>query len=170
MFGMFCIVYLVVYAPGYPEGVAFRRDRTYRLQIEDRLDLYVNRWEYKLLDGLNTMIRKASGPADYVLCFPYCPGINFVTDRPTFQKLLYVDDSFLTSRPNWLADMKEEIVAKSPKVIVIWNWDINRTRISRFSVWAASLYHFIGDTYELRARIAPNDEDPSWYEVYVLKS
>jgi hypothetical protein len=169
IFGVLCIVYLVAYAAHYSDGIYFRRDRPNRLQIEDRLDVYVNRYEYKVLDGLNTMIRKASGPDDYVLCFPYCPGINFVTGRPTFQKFLYVDDSFLISRPNWLAEMREEIAAKKPKVIVIWNWDINRTRISRFSVWAAPLYRFIGDTYELRARIAQNDKDQSWYEVYVLK-
>jgi hypothetical protein len=65
--------------------------------------------------------------------------------------------------------MKEEIAVKKPKIIVISNWDINRTRISRFSVWAAPLYRFIGDTYELRARIAQDDKDQSWYEVYVLK-
>ena len=168
-FGMFCIVYLVAYAAHYPEGIDFRWNRPNRLQIEDRLDLYVTDWEYEVLDGLNTMIRKESGPDDYVLCFPYCPGINFVTSRPTFQRFLYVDDSFLISRPSWLAEMREEIVAKKPKVIVIWNWDINRTRISRFSVWAAPLYRFIGDTYELRGRIGPNDTDQSWYEIYVLK-
>jgi len=169
MFGILCIAYLVAYAAHYPEGIAFRRDRPNRLQIEDRLDVYVSRYEYKVLDGLNTIIRKASGPDDYVLCFSYCPGINFVTGRPTFQKFFYVDDSFLISRPTWLAEMKEEIAVKKPKIIVIWNWDINRTRISRFSGWAAPLYRFIGDTYELRARIAQDDKDQSWFEVYVLK-
>lgn len=169
MFGMLCIVYLVAYATHYPEGIDFRWNRPNRLQIEDRLDLYFTDWEYKVLDRLNTTIRKESGPNDYVLCFPYCPGINFVTDRPTFQKFLYVDDSFLISRPNWLAEMREEISAKKPKVIVIWNWDINQTRISRFSIWAAPLYRFIGNAYELRSKIAQNDKDESWYEVYVLK-
>ena len=169
LFGVYCIVYLVAYGAHYPEGIDLRWDRPNRLQIEDRLDLYVTDWEYKLLDGLNTTIRKESSPDDSVLCFPYCPGINFVTSRPTFQKNLYVDDAFLIVRPNWLAEMREEIAAKRPKVIVIWNWDINRTRISRFSVWAAPLYRFIGDTYELKGRIARNDQDQSWYEVYVLK-
>ena len=118
---------------------------------------------------MNTIIRKVSAPDDYVLCFPYCPGIIFVTGRPTFQKFLYVDDSTPLSRPNWLAEIREEIAAKRPRVIVIWNWDINRTAISRFSVWAAPLYRFIGETYELRAKIARNDKDQSWYELYVLK-
>ena len=29
------------------------------------------------------------------LCFPYCPGVNFITDRPTFLYFLYVDDAIL---------------------------------------------------------------------------
>ncbi len=166
---MLCMVYLVVYLANYRDGPRFHYNRPNRLQIEHRLDLYVSDWEYKVLDGLNTMIRKESGPNDYVLCFPYCPGINFVTGRRTFQKFLYVDNSVLISQPNWLAGMRDEIVAKKPKVIVIWNWAINGTWNSRFSVWAAPLYRFIGDTYELRGRIARDEKDQSWYEVYVLK-
>jgi hypothetical protein len=170
MFALLCLAYLVAYATTYPEGLAFRRDRTYRLHIDNRLDLYFTRWEYELLDGLNTMIRNVSAPDDYVLCFPYCPGITFITGRPTFQKSLYVDDSFLISRPNWLPEMQAQIAARSPKVIVIWNWDVNLTNISRFPVWAAALYDFIGERYELMARIAPERDDPlSWYEVYVRK-
>ena len=164
-----CIVYLVGYAIRYPEGLAFRSERPNRLQIEDRLDVYLTNWEYKVLNGLNTVIRKESGPQDYLLCFPYCPGVNFVTGRRTFQKFLYVDDSFLKIRPGWLPDMQSEIAAKKPKVIVIWNWDVNKTEISRFSNWAAPLYRQVGETYELKARIVGRDNNPSWYEVYVLK-
>lgn len=46
-------------------------------------------------------------------------GINFVADRPTFQKSLYIDDAVLISRPNWLADLRDEISTKKPKVIMI---------------------------------------------------
>jgi hypothetical protein len=83
------------------------------------------------------MIRNESGPNDYVLCLPYCPGINFVAGRRTFQRVLYVDNSILNSQPDWLAGMRDEIAEKKPKVIVIWNWAINGTWNSRFSVWAA---------------------------------
>ena len=169
LLALLCAVYLVVYLVNYHDGPRFHYNRPNRLQIENRLDLYVSDWEYKVLDGLNTMIRKESGPNDYVLCFPYCPGINFVTGRQTFQRVLFVDDTVLISQPNWLAGMREEIIAKKPKIIVIWNWAINGTWNSRFSVWAVPLYRFIGDTYELRGRIARDEKDQSWYEVYVLK-
>ena len=169
IFVMLCLVYLVAYVRVYPEGVERREGRTNRLQISDRLDIHLNRIEHKILSGLSTIILQESGPDDYLLCFPYCPGINFITGRPTFQRHLYVDDSVLVSRPGWLSEMREEIVTKRPKIIVIWNWDINRTNISRFSVWAAPLYNFIGDRYELRAKLAGNEKDQSWFEVYVLK-
>ena len=52
---------------------------------------------------------------------------------------------------------------------MIWNWDVNKTEISRFSNWAAPLYRQVGETYELKARIVGRDNNPSWYEVYVLK-
>ena len=169
MLSLLCVVYLGAYAALYPDGFNLRRDRTTKLLIEDRLDVYVNPWEYQVLNELNTIIRKESRPSDYVLCFPYCPGINFAADRPTLQRVLYVDDALLVTQPNWIKEMETEIKEKKPRVIVIWNWDINATPISRFSVWAAPLYHFISETYELRARIARNDKDQSWYEVYVLK-
>ena len=80
-----------------------------------------------------------------------------------------MDDSLLVQQPNWLAEMKQQIVMKKPKVIVVWNWDINNTQISRFATWAKPLYRYIGEAYDLKAKIAQNDKDESWYEVYVLK-
>jgi hypothetical protein len=70
-----------------------------------------------------------------------------MADRPTFQKHLYVDDSFLIVNPWWLKQMQEDIEQKKPKMILISDWAINGTEISRFKNWARPLYTYIEDHY-----------------------
>ena len=159
-----CLVDGGGYALAYRhEGPYLRVGASYRLVIPERLDAWLDRDDYEALRWLNEKVRAASSPGDYVLCFPYCPGVNFVTARPTFQKFLYVDDGVLGSHPHWLDEMREEIASRKPKVIVIWNWAINRTEISRFRNWAAPLYDFIARTYEREGPFMG-------YEVFVRKS
>jgi hypothetical protein len=167
-FVLFCIAYVLAFANRYDDGFKCRRGRDQRFRVEDRIDVYLNRGEFKLLNQLNSAISESSRRGEFVLCFPYCPGINFIAVRPTFQRSLYVDDSYLVLQPEWLKEMRQQIVAKRPRVIVIWNWDVNGTEISRFPNWAAPLYRFIVDTYRLKSRIPGNGGAQDWYEVYVL--
>jgi hypothetical protein len=130
--------------------------------LEKGIDVYLNPPEFQLISQLNSTIRAASGPEEFVLCFPYCPGINFITNRPTFQKYLYVDDSFLILHPGWLEEIKSEIVMKRPQVIVINDWAINNTEISRFRNWAKPVYDYVNQMYERKL-------DISEFEVFVLR-
>ena len=70
-----------------------------------------------------------------------------MADRPTFQKNLYVDDSVLIMKPHWLMKMQKEIEQKKPKMILISDWAINETEISRFKNWAKPLYTYIENHY-----------------------
>lgn len=147
-----CLAYGVVYAMSYrTEGLGLRRGAVYRLHVPPRLDAYVPAYPYELLNWLNTTVRQYSKPEDYVLCFPYCPGVNYITERRTFQKFLYVDDSFPHSHPEWMATMRKQIMDRKPRVIIVWNWAINGTRVSQFQNWAEPLYQFIADSYERKA-------------------
>jgi hypothetical protein len=124
------------------------------------LDAFVNSYEYRVLTWLDTSVRSSTAPSDYVLCFPYCPGINFITGRPTFQRRPYVDDEILRAQPSWIREMREQIETRPPKVIIVWNWAINGTEISRFRNWARPLYRYIASTYKLRG-------ESMGFEVYV---
>jgi hypothetical protein len=119
--------------------VEFKRDKG--------VDLLLTEQEYKKMEAVTSTVTKMSRPKDFVLCFPYCPGILFLADRSTFQYYLYVDDALPIAQPNWLETMKAQIIEKQPKVIVIEDWKINATEISRFQNWAKPLYDQINSTY-----------------------
>lgn len=164
-----CAGYLIVFAVRYNEGIGLRKGRDHHLRVQDRLDIYLTEWEYRYLSEISSIILETTKPTDYVLCFPYCPGVNFMTGRRTFQRTLYADDSFPSSRPTWMSETITEIVTKKPRAVIVWNWAVNNTENSRFSVWAEPVYRHLQHNYELKTRIARNERDRSWIEVYALK-
>ena len=130
--------------------------------MEKGIDVRLTKEEYDGITRLVTLIKENSKPGEFVLCFPYRPGINFIADRPTFQNSLYVDDAILNTDPMWLEKMRHDISVRKPKVIVIDDWAINNTEISRFHNWARSLYVEITQTYRLQDTIMG-------FEVFVLR-
>ena len=159
---LFSAIFLIAFVSVYEEGLIIRKNRDFRLQMEKGIDVYLTRDEYDRIERVTSLIKENSKPDEFVLCFPYCPGINFIADRPTFQKSLYVDDAVLNSDPSWLEQMRQDIAIKKPKVIVIHDWDINGTEISRFQNWARPLYNAIKQTYRLQDTI-------NGYEIFVLR-
>jgi hypothetical protein len=107
-------------------------------------------------------LTEATAPGEFVLCFPYCPGVNFIANRPTFQKFLYVDDAILRDWPSWFDDTNAQIASKRPKAIVIHDWPVNGTDFSRFRNWAKPVYEYVAEHYELRFKV-------NSFEVFVLK-
>lgn len=140
-------LYISVYAFSYKSSLSLRTERNYNFQPGKGINVYLNSSEFKGLNELYIKIREVVDPKEYLLCFPYSPGINFMTDRPTFQKKLYVDDSILITQPHWLEEMQQEIEEKKPKMIMISDWAINGTEISRFRNWARPLYTYITKQY-----------------------
>ncbi len=86
---------------------------------------------------------------DYVVCYPYLPGVNFITARPTFQNNLYIDN--IVQSPDWQEVEIAKIQQYRPAVIIIDDWKINGTEESRFSNWAALMTKFIESRYRLVA-------------------
>ncbi|MEI7869565.1 MAG: hypothetical protein WCI11_16875 [Candidatus Methylumidiphilus sp.] len=146
-------IFLIAFVSVYEEGLIIRKNRDTRLQMEKGIDVWVSSDEYKVITRVVALVKENSKPDEFVLCFPYCPGFNFIADRPTFQHSFYVDDSVLNSDPSWLEQMRQDIAIKKPKVIVISDWAINGTEISRFRNWAKLLYDEITQNYRLLDKI-----------------
>ena len=102
------------------------------------------------LSGLRDAILKHSSPGEYVLCLPYSPTINFMTDRPSPLRNLYVDNS--TEGKKFPAHFADMIATSSPAVVVIDQRRINKNEISRFRNWAPGPYQWLRDHYEYFGR------------------
>ncbi len=96
-----------------------------------------------------------SSPTDYVVCFPYMPGYNVMTNRPTYLRNVYVDNA--THEPDWAAQTMREFAEKKPAVIVIDDRAINGTAASRFSRWAAPVYDYVKIHYARVAEVKTKD-------------
>lgn len=97
-----------------------------------------------VLEGLRDAVLNNSAPGDYVVCYPYSPTINFMTDRPSYEYDLYIDDT--AAGGDFINAAIERIKRFHPAVIVIDNRAINRTEHSRFKNWAAPLMAHITAT------------------------
>jgi hypothetical protein len=111
----------------------------------------------------NTLLRDAilshSKPGDYVVCYPYFPMVNFMTDRPSYEYNLYSDNA-LPSR-QFFDQAKLNIERFHPAVIVIGTGKVNDTESSRFQNWASETYAYIKEHCTLIA----SDEE---VEIYIL--
>lgn len=99
--------------------------------------------------GIHDIVMKASGPRDYLICFPYMPGYNLMTNRPSYLHSLYVDNA--THSSNWSAETIGDFEEKKPAVVIIDNRAINGTESSRFSRWAPKVHEYLKKNYTLAA-------------------
>jgi hypothetical protein len=106
-------------------------------------------------DALYQAVTKNSAPNDWVICYPYAPTVNFMTNRRSYLYNLYVDNA---TRP---ATFDTETIAaieeKKPAVILINDDPINATESSRFSVWASTALAYIKSHYRYVGTYVRND-------------
>jgi hypothetical protein len=102
---------------------------------------------------LNTLLRDTilshSKPGDYVVCYPYFPMVNFMTDRPSYEYNLYADNAL--PKEQFFTEAKANIQRFHPAVIVIGTGRINDTESSRFQNWASDTYGYIREHFRLVA-------------------
>jgi hypothetical protein len=151
-FAAFVIAHVGLYASAGLQtrnmgSIAEARGRTERFQGANGIDVAVNRYEKLLMDSVVRVSEKYTDAGDAVLCFPYCPGLIVLADRTTFVRDLYVDDSFLISRPSWQQRMIEQMKAEKPKLVIRDSRAVNRTEISRFENWATDVMDYIESEY-----------------------
>jgi len=146
------ICYLLLTLPNqYGGTLAIRLDRQTNFRGANGADVFLTKDEYEEVNTLFSATVWNSTKKDYVACYPYLPGVNFITARPTFQSLLYIDN--VTQSPDWQQVEIDKIKKFRPAVIVIDDWTINGTEESRFSHWAAQMTKFIEGHYRLVAAI-----------------
>jgi hypothetical protein len=125
--------------------IAAARKRSHEVVAGNGVRVLVKRREQPWLQALHDTIVRYSEPGDWVVTFPYSPTINFMTDRPSYLKDLYIDNA--TANRRFMQQKIEEFERLRPAVIVIDQRDINDTEQSRFKNWAAPTYDYIRRNY-----------------------
>ena len=146
----FC--YLSLTLPNqYGGTLASRADRHTNFRGANGVDVFLTKAEYEEVNTLFSATVCNSTKNDYVVCYPYLPGVNFITARRTFQSLLFIDN--VTGSQDWQQAEIAKIRTFRPAVIVIDDWTINGTQESRFSHWATQMTEFIESHYRLVASL-----------------
>ena len=138
-------VYLKAIMPREDAGTIFKMSRTVEFRALNGVNVLLSERDAAAMEGLRDAVLAHSSPGEFVVAYPYAPTVNFMTDRPSYEYNLYVDDA--TADPNFQRDAADRIARFRPAVIVIDNRPINRTEISRFKNWAADLMAYIATEY-----------------------
>lgn len=146
LIGQFLV--FAVFALQHPSAgtIAARNGRKARFQGENGVRVHTSKKEAAILQGVYDIVMKSTKPGDYVICFPYMPGYNVMTNRPTYLHNVYVDNA--TRGEHWSEKTIHEFEEKRPGVVIIDNRDINGTESSRFSHWAAPVYAYLKKHYK----------------------
>jgi hypothetical protein len=138
-------VYLKAIMPREEAGTIFKMGKPVEFRARNGVDVLLSRSDAAPMEGLRDAVLAHSSPGEFVVAYPYAPTVNFMTDRPSYEYNLYVDDA--TAGPTFQRDAADRIRLHRPAVIVIDNRPMNRTEISRFKNWAADLMAFITAEY-----------------------
>lgn len=126
-------------------GIAISHHRTVEFKGANGVAVKLTPSEFQDTSAIYQSIIMHSKPGEYVICYPYNPEINFMTDRPSYRQNLYIDN--LTAPRDFDALTIAEIEKYHPAAIVITDWSINGTEDSRFTHWAAGTYDYIKSHY-----------------------
>lgn len=141
--------------------VARAPGRTERYVGKNGVDVAVTPVERYLFNMVSRVVAEHTDEDDVLLCFPFGPGWNVITDRWTSMYTLYVDDSML--RTGIQERIIKQIETQRPPVILIDDWPVNGTEISRFKNWATRVMDHIAADYAVA-------ESYGTLELYVLRS
>ncbi len=140
-------------------SIAVSRKRHLEFTALNGVHVKLNPQELARDTMLRDVILSHSKPGDYVVCYPYFPMVNFMTDRPSYEYNLYADNALPS--PQFFDQAKLNIERYHPAVIVIGTGKVNDTESSRFQNWAFKTYAYIKEHCTL---VASDDE----VEIYTL--
>lgn len=135
LYGVAVYLWVGLTVPG-TGSIAAAAGRTEPFTARNGVAVRVSPGDRVLLEGVRDAIETASRPGDRIVCVPFCPGMAFMTGRRMLFRDYYVDDSFLLSDPGWIDRAIELTRRARPPVVVVVDWAINGTEISRFQNWA----------------------------------
>ena len=149
-FGFFAWFALEHYSAGtIAARMKIKADKRAFFEGANGVRVWVSQKEHKELEGVRRAVVEHSKPGDWLVCYPYQPGYNVMTDRPTYERAIYNDNATTNSR--WAAETIARMKEKQPAVIVIDDRAINKVEGSRFSTWAAAVNTHIEAHYKLCA-------------------
>jgi hypothetical protein len=141
--------------------IAAARKRSFEAVCDNGVHVWLKKGERKRVQAIHDLIVSHSQPDEWVVTFPYSPTVNFMTNRPSYLKNLYVDNA--SAEKNFAEVMIADFEKFRPAVILIDHRDINDTEFSRFRNWAAPVYRYIQQHY---VRVG-GDLDLDENEIYV---
>ena len=141
-------------------SIAASRKRHLEFTALNGVHVKLNPQEFSRSVLLRDSILSHSKKGDYVVCYPYFPMVNFMTDRPSYEYNLYADNAIPPER--FFSDAVANMRKYRPAVIVIGTGNVNSTESSRFQNWASKTYAYIKEHYSL---VASKDE----MEIYASK-
>jgi hypothetical protein len=142
-------------------SIAASRRRHQEFSAPNGVRVKLNAEEFARDTLLRDLILSHSRPGDHVVCYPYFPMVNFITDRPSYEYNLYADNAI---PPDLFHEQAvRNIEEHHPSVIVIGTGKVNATEASRFPNWASRTYAFIRERYDLSG----TGEE---IEIYTVKS
>ena len=152
-----------LYAFQHPSAgtAAARTGRKVKFAAENGVAVRASKKEAASLTTVRDAVLAHSRADDFLICYPYMPGYNLMTNRRTYLHNVYVDNA--THEPGWAAQTIRDFEDKKPAVIVIDNRAINGGAASRFAHWAAPVYDYVKIHY---ARVAEVKSDTEAIEVF----
>lgn len=165
--GCLCLHLLLfsIFAFEHPSAgtISARKGRKTRFVAENGINVFVSKREAQILTGVRDAVLKNSSSNDYLVCFPYMPGYNLMTNRRTYFRNVYVDNA--TRSGNWSEETIRDLETKRPAVVVVDDRKINGLDASRFSRWAARTYNYLKEHYTRAGRF-----DDGKIEVFALRA
>lgn len=146
-----------LYAFQHPSAgtIAARVGRETKFAATNGVSVRAFKREAHTLTTIRDAVLKHSGAEDFVICYPYMPGYNLMTNRRTYLHNVYVDNA--THAADWMAASIRDIGERKPAVIIIDDRAINGSEASRFSRWAAPVLDHVKIHYARVAEIKSAD-------------
>lgn len=113
------------------------------------VDVFVPAQQATYLRAVAEFVEAHSTPGDFMVCYPYWPGLNFMCDRPTYEENLYVDN--ITSGSKWQQKTLEKFREHQPRIVITHDWEVNATEASRFSNWAPEVVQHLESEFPVKA-------------------
>jgi hypothetical protein len=136
-------------------SIGRKKPNEVRFKADNGVLAYLPKDQKPDYEALYQAVTQNSTPNDWVICYPYAPTVNFMTNRRSYLYNLYIDNA---TRP---ATFDTEAIAaieqKKPAVILVNDDPINATESSRFSVWAATTLTYIKSHYRYVGTYVRND-------------
>ena len=152
------LYYINACQSGGSGGIAVSLNKNRMFHGANGVDVVMNAREFEDNTALFRVITAVSFPGEFVICYPYHPEVNFMTDRPSYEHNVYADNDIPGDR--FHRALLKNVGNHSPVVFVINNWDINGTEESRFYNWARESYGYITSHYVLACKSGD-------FEIYV---